>query len=77
MKVSIIVNFKVLIREIKLLSLTDINECLRVDLNICEDTCTNIPGSFSCGCGLGYSLAANLINCEGTQLVSIIVMFLQ
>lgn len=40
----------------------DIDECQN---GICEDICTNIEGSFECGCREGFALSSNQRNCEG------------
>lgn len=45
--------------------LSDLNECLRDDLNNCDQTCTNTVGSYTCGCTAGYQLASNGRTCNG------------
>ena len=41
----------------------DINEC--ENPSICEQTCSNVGGSYSCSCIEGYSLASDLHGCLG------------
>lgn len=43
----------------------DVNECLSIENNICEQLCNNIPGSFYCGCRDGYNINADGYSCEG------------
>ena len=31
----------------------------------CDQTCINTPGSYQCGCTIGYALAANGRSCIG------------
>lgn len=52
-----------LMRDIFLFS--DIDECGNDTLNKCEQTCLNIPGSFSCECDSGYSLNSSGFDCDG------------
>ena len=42
----------------------DINECM-LSPSVCEQTCTDIPGSFTCGCLSGFELQSNGISCNG------------
>lgn len=51
---------------ILLLSLLDINEC---DRTPCDQTCTNIDGSFECNCVIGYRLQDNKRSCIGKLCV--------
>ena len=44
------------------LCLVDIDEC-SVGTAVCEQNCTNIPGSYVCGCGEGYYESG--FNCIG------------
>ena len=47
---------------------TDVNECeVFGDNQLCEQQCINTFGSFECRCIAGYRLAANLVNCTGTD----------
>ena len=46
---------------------TDIDECTNGTHN-CQQTCTNTPGSFVCGCLDGFVLDANGQNCTGTYV---------
>ena len=46
----------------------DIDECSDGTDN-CEQTCTNTPGSFVCGCFSGFSLDANGVNCTGRSIL--------
>ncbi len=39
----------------------------------CSQTCTNNNGSFLCSCGIGYTLAAGGLGCDG-NLSKIIVI---
>ncbi|XP_064612916.1 fibrillin-2-like isoform X2 [Liolophura sinensis] len=41
----------------------DINECLQNNGG-CSGTCTNTEGSFTCSCGHGYQLAADMRTCK-------------
>ena len=50
------------------LSPADIDECSDETDN-CEQTCTNTPGSFVCGCFDGFTLDGNGQNCTGTVWV--------
>ena len=43
---------------------SDINECLLNNGN-CSQSCTNINGSYTCSCQLGYNLNANNGSCNG------------
>ena len=42
----------------------DIDECSD-DPSICDHTCENEPGSYSCTCDDGYTLAADRSTCSG------------
>ena len=42
----------------------DIDECLSLVLNICEQTCQNTAGSYTCGCESGYT-KWNSTHCKG------------
>lgn len=44
--------------------LIDIDECDERNFD-CEQGCVNVNGSYACFCLPGYSLASNLIYCEG------------
>jgi len=52
-----------------------VNECL-TNNGGCDTNanCTNIIGSFSCGCKTGYE--GNGFNCEGIVFFSILIPFL-
>lgn len=41
---------------------TDIDEC---QLGICSQECNNTIGSYTCGCFVGYELAADKTSCKG------------
>ena len=43
---------------------TDIDECL-AGTHLCNQTCTNNIGSYTCGCTPGYQLDEDGFNCEG------------
>ena len=43
---------------------TDVIECTS-DNGGCEQTCDNVPGSFTCTCEDGYYLETNRLNCSG------------
>ena len=47
----------------------DVDECVE-GTSGCEQTCSNTPGSFLCGCQLGYTLVqdGNGIYCNGTLI---------
>ena len=49
---------------ITLLSL-DINEC-STNNGGCNQTCTNTNGSYECSCNVGFNLADNNHDCDGT-----------
>ena len=58
-------------------SIADINECNSSNGG-CEQTCTNVDGSFFCSCWSGYTLDNNSLNCTGETLhhsVLIILVF--
>ena len=40
----------------------DINECAE-GTHLCDQTCTNSIGSYSCSCGPNYQLASNRLSC--------------
>ena len=40
----------------------DIDECAE-GTHLCDQTCTNIIGSYSCSCGSSYRLASNRLSC--------------
>ena len=42
----------------------DIDECSD-DSSICDHTCVNEPGSYTCECDDGYTLAEDLSTCSG------------
>ena len=44
------------------LSLVDIDECTD---SICDQNCTNIVGSFICGCNAGFELDSDGQTCNG------------
>ena len=54
---------------IVLIYISDIDEC-RGRLNNCAFRCVNIPGSFTCICPMGYSLAPDGIHCQGNMILS-------
>ena len=43
-------------------SMSDIDECFR-QIDLCEQNCTNTPGSYVCGCDTGYNESG--FNCIG------------
>ena len=43
---------------------SDTNECEK-DNGGCVQTCTNIPGNFTCGCHQGFELAPDGLGCVG------------
>ena len=45
---------------------TDINECM-ADEGGCEHNCTNLIGSYFCGCLEGYELDIDGHMCNGTR----------
>ena len=44
---------------------TDINECLNISLNSCDQICINTNESFICECDTGYQLNEDLMTCSG------------
>ena len=42
----------------------DVDECL-AGTHLCNQTCTNNIGSYTCGCRLDYRLNEDGLNCEG------------
>ena len=42
----------------------DVNECL-VSNGGCAQSCINVPGSYYCTCGSGYTLGSKGHTCEG------------
>lgn len=42
----------------------DINECM-LSPSVCEQTCTDVPGSFTCRCLSGFELQSDGISCNG------------
>ena len=67
MKVNI-AHVRILTSCIMILSFKDVDECL-TDNGGCNQTCTNIQGSFECSCGDGFTLAADNFDCDGKILV--------
>ncbi|XP_019614738.1 PREDICTED: sushi, nidogen and EGF-like domain-containing protein 1 [Branchiostoma belcheri] len=45
---------------------TDIDECA-TDNGGCAETCTNVPGSYTCSCRQGYVLMPDKLGCEDTD----------
>ena len=51
----------------------DINECI-TSLSLCKlhiSECINLPGSYKCNCGSGYTLGVDGKTCQGHLLVVI------
>ncbi len=48
------------------------DECV-VDTDGCSQTCTNNNGSFLCSCGVGYTLAADDLGCDGNCFTIIVL----
>ena len=47
---------------------SDIDECIRMELNTCDMICVNTVGDFRCDCRSGYQLnQKDGRTCEGTQ----------
>ena len=46
-------------------NLPDVDECTE-DIDGCAHTCTNVEGSFTCGCNVGYQLNRDGRTCQGT-----------
>ena len=46
---------------------SDINEC-GSGKNDCDQVCHNIPGSYKCSCGDGYTLLSDNTTCEGMKI---------
>ena len=53
-------------RNFSSFSIIDIDEC---EESVCEQTCTNTPGSFNCSCTIGYDLATDERSCVGKKLI--------
>ena len=49
-------------------SLSDIMDCINGTNEICEQTCIELEGGFSCGCNDGYRLNSDNVSCEGKAL---------
>lgn len=45
---------------------TDVDECT-TGTNLCAQNCTNLDGSYSCSCGLGYQLNIDGLQCDGNE----------
>ena len=45
---------------------SDIDECEMYSL--CNQTCNNTAGGYTCSCEAGYKLATDLTSCEGTYV---------
>ena len=45
--------------------LLDVNECQSNVTNVCEQTCANAVGSFSCSCNAGFTLNEDGKSCDG------------
>ncbi len=45
-------------------SIIDIDECLNINGG-CDDTCTNIGGSYECSCDEGFELDNDQHQCNG------------
>ena len=54
-------NFKVA-SSLNIIFFLDINECAE-GTHLCDQTCTNSIGSYSCSCGPNYQLASNRLSC--------------
>ncbi|XP_033750619.1 matrilin-2-like [Pecten maximus] len=48
---------------------TDVDEC--TELRLCDQTCINTPGTYTCGCREGYLLDTDNVTCNGTYLSDI------
>ena len=46
----------------------DINEC-ELGIASCSDGCTNVVGSYSCFCHIGYQLANDNYTCIGKLMI--------
>ena len=44
----------------------DVDECSTLNGG-CNQTCSNTFGSFECSCSAGYTLAGNVIDCDGKR----------
>ena len=45
----------------------DIDECY-LEADGCTQLCTNTPGSFRCGCNMGYQLISDNKSCAGMYI---------
>ena len=43
----------------------DIDECRSSTLNNCQQTCTNVNGTYQCSCPAGFILKSDNRSCEG------------
>ena len=50
------------------LSYKDVDECLTTEGGgVCQQVCTNLPGSFLCDCDPGFTLDSDQVNCVGSS----------
>ena len=56
------------------LSFTEIHEC-NEGLHLCEHSCINTAGSYTCACNTGYTLASNGFSCTSKSVYIIQLYF--
>ena len=47
----------------------DVDECVE-DTDGCDQICTDIDGSYTCSCEVGYDLAEDQHGCDGKELLN-------
>ena len=50
----------------------DVDECLE-NLHACSDNCTNILGSYMCGCPEGFGLESDQRTCMGMYIKGVYI----
>ena len=60
---TFLMKLRLIIQDIKMINFSDINECL--GNHGCNQTCSNVDGSYTCNCREGYLLQADGQSCTG------------
>ena len=55
-------------------SLADIDECSEGS-DSCEQLCNNTEGYYLCSCLDGYSLRSNNLSCQGSAMISMMLVY--
>ena len=63
-------NTSIILLYLMIILIPDVNECI-LGTNNCSQLCTNIIGSYLCGCNTGYTLAADNVTCNGETSIYI------